>query len=70
VQNHCQVIDADSLGKVRNVKISAYNLNDRSVEEFESRKLKFLGVQYIPACPGFDEINRVFTRFLKISKKE
>ena len=70
VQNHCQVIDADSLGKVRNVKISAYNLNDRSVEEFESRKLKFLGVQYIPACPGFDEINRVFTRFLKISKNE
>jgi carbamoyl-phosphate synthase small subunit len=70
VQNHSWVVDADSLHKIRNIKITGYNLNDRTVEEMESKKLRILGVQYIPASPGFNEVNGVFRRFLKLLRKE
>jgi carbamoyl-phosphate synthase small subunit len=66
VQNHSYVVDTDSLNKIKNVKITGYNLNDRTVEEMESKKLKLLGVQYIPASPGFKEVNSVFRRFAKM----
>jgi carbamoyl-phosphate synthase small subunit len=65
-QNHSYAVDTDSLNKLKVVKITGYNLNDRTVEEMESKKLKFIGVQYIPACPGFNEANSVFRRFLKL----
>jgi len=68
-QNHGVAVDTDSLGKIKDVEITAYNLNDRTVEEFESKKLKLLGVQYIPANPGFSETNPVFTKFLKMTKR-
>lgn len=70
VQNHSWAVDAGSLSKAKDVKITAYNLNDRTVEEMESKKLKFIGVQYNPASPGFEEVNPVFKRFLKILTKE
>lgn len=70
VQNHTYVVDADSLNKIKNVKITALNLNDRTVEEIESKKLKIIGTQYCPASPGFNEVNNVFIRFLKMLKKE
>ncbi|MCX5706933.1 MAG: carbamoyl phosphate synthase small subunit, partial [Candidatus Omnitrophica bacterium] len=70
VQNHGYVVDSESLSKIKNVKITGYNLNDRTVEEFESRKNKFIGAQYIPASPGFAEVNPVFKKFIKILKKE
>jgi carbamoyl-phosphate synthase small subunit len=63
VQNHSYVVDADSLTKIKNIEITAYNLNDRSVEEFESKKLKFLGVQYYPVSPGLEEVNPLFKKF-------
>jgi carbamoyl-phosphate synthase small subunit len=66
VQNHACAVDVDSLAKIKDVKITAYNLNDRTMEEMESKKLKLLGVQYVPASPGFDEVNAVFRRFLKM----
>jgi carbamoyl-phosphate synthase small subunit len=66
VQNHACVVDAASLSKIKDVKITAYNLNDRTVEEMESKKLKIIGVQYIPACPGFNEVNGAFKRFVKM----
>jgi carbamoyl-phosphate synthase small subunit len=66
VQNHSSAVDADSLSKIKGVKVTAYNLNDRTVEEMESKKLKILGVQYIPASPGFNEVNQAFKRFIKI----
>jgi carbamoyl-phosphate synthase small subunit len=66
VQNHGCVVDADSLGKIKKIKVTAYNLNDRTVEEMESASLKLLGVQYIPASPGFNEISHVFKRFVKM----
>jgi carbamoyl-phosphate synthase small subunit len=70
VQNHGLVVDQDSLAKIKELKITAYNLNDRTVEEMESKNLKLLGVQYYPASPGLNEINPVFNKFLKMMKKE
>ena len=69
VQNHAYVIDAPSLLKNKQIKITGYNLNDRTVEEIESKKLKFLGVQYLPVCPGFKEISNVFLRFVKMLRR-
>jgi carbamoyl-phosphate synthase small subunit len=66
VQNHGLVVDQDSLAKIKELKITAYNLNDRTVEEMESKKLRLLGVQYYPASPGLNEINPVFNKFLKM----
>jgi carbamoyl-phosphate synthase small subunit len=65
VQNHSWAVDADSLDKVKYVKITGFNLNDRTVEEIESKKLKLLGVQYVPASPGFNEVNNTFKKFMK-----
>jgi len=70
VQNHGYAVDADSLAKIKDVKITGYNLNDRSVEEIESRRLKLLGVQYVPASPGFSEVNSAFEKFIKMLAKE
>ncbi len=66
VQNHGCVVDSDSFIKMKNVKITAHNLNDRTIEEIESKKFRFLGAQYCPASPGFDEVNSVFKRFAKM----
>jgi len=66
VQNHSYVVDIDSLNKIKQIKITGYNLNDRSVEEMESKKLKLLGLQYIPASPGFAEVNDAFKKFMKM----
>lgn len=70
VQNHSYVVDADSLSKIRDIKITGFNLNDRTIEEIESKKLKLIGIQYYPASPGFNEVNNVFKRFIKILSKE
>jgi carbamoyl-phosphate synthase small subunit len=68
-QNHSYVVDVESLSKIKDVKITAYNLNDRTVEEMESKKLKFIGVQYDPKSPGFSEVNPIFNRFLKMLQR-
>ena len=69
VQNHSYVVDTDSLNKIKHIKIAAFNLNDRTVEEFESKKLKLMGVQYIPASPGFAEVNSALKKFIKMLTK-
>jgi len=69
VQNHTYVVDEDSLSKIKDIKITGYNLNDKSVEEIESKKLKVIGIQYYPVSPGFDEVNDILKRFLKLSKE-
>lgn len=66
VQNHSYVVDIDSLNKIKEIKITGFNLNDRSVEEMESKKLKIIGVQYEPVSPGFNEVNAVFKKFIKM----
>jgi carbamoyl-phosphate synthase small subunit len=65
-QNHSYAVDADSLNRIKEVKITGYNLNDRTVEEIESKKLKLIGVQYLPVSPGFDEVNSIFKKFMKM----
>lgn len=70
VQNHSFAVDTDSLNKIKDVKITSYNLNDRTVEEMENRKLKLIGVQYYPVSPGFNEVNGIFKKFLNLIKKE
>jgi len=69
VQNHSYVVDADSLTKIKGLRITGYNLNDHSVEEMESKTLKLIGIQYYPASPGFNEVNPVFKRFIKLIKE-
>jgi len=66
VQRHSHVVDTDSLNKIRDITITAYNLNDRTVEEMESKKRKCMGVQYTPASPGFNEVNSALKRFIKM----
>lgn len=63
-QNHSFVINAASLKNIKDVKITAQNLNDLTVEEIESKRRKFIGVQYCPLSPGFAEVNPVFPKFL------
>ncbi|MFH1354940.1 MAG: glutamine-hydrolyzing carbamoyl-phosphate synthase small subunit [Candidatus Omnitrophota bacterium] len=69
VQNHSCVVDTDSIAKIKKIKITGFNLNDRSVEEFESRQLRLLAVQYIPVSPGFNEVNPAFNKFLTYLKR-
>lgn len=66
VQNHSCIVDRDSLNKIKDVKITGYNLNDRSVEEIESKKLKLIGIQYCATSPGFEEVNAVFKKFVNL----
>jgi len=70
VQNHSYAVDVDSLNKIKDLKITSFNLNDRTAEEIESKKLKLIGVQYMPVSPGFDEVNNIFKKFIKIISKE
>ncbi len=68
VQNHSFAIDGDSLMQSKDIKVTGYNLNDRTVEEIESKKLKVLGIQYSPASLGPGEAN-IFKRFSKMIKR-
>lgn len=66
VQNHSWVADSNSLKKIKDIKITGFNLNDNTVEEMESKKLKLIGVQYCPVTPGFSEVNPIFKKFIKL----
>jgi len=68
-QSHSYALDAESLPKIKDLKVTEYNLNDRTVERIESKKLRFIGIQYEAKSPGFDEINPVFPSFLKMLKR-
>ncbi len=68
-QNHSYAVDASSLNKIKNIKITANNLNDRSVEAIESKKMKIIAIQYNPVSPGFNEVNNVFKRFIKMMEE-
>lgn len=69
VQNHSFIIDDASLKDKRGIHITLRNINDNSIEEMESKPLKFISTQYYPSSPGFDEVNEVFRRFLKMMPK-
>ncbi|MBU3959008.1 MAG: glutamine-hydrolyzing carbamoyl-phosphate synthase small subunit [Candidatus Omnitrophica bacterium] len=65
-QNHGYVVEKNSLSKIKDVAMTGYHLNDKTVEEMESKKFKLLGVQYYPVSPGFNEVNGVFKKFIKL----
>jgi len=65
-QNHSFVIDDASL-KNKNVNVTLRNVNDNTIEEMESKSLKFISVQYNPVSPGFDEINEAFKKFVAMA---
>jgi len=65
-QNHGYVMDHDALGKVKGLKVTAYNLNDHTPEEIESKALKLIGAQYIPVSSGFSQLNPVLIKFNKL----
>lgn len=69
VQNHSLVVDDDSINNIKDIKITLYNVNDKTIEEIESEELKFISTQYYPVSPGFDEVNEVFKRFLNITNR-
>jgi len=69
VQNHGYVIDHDSLRKIKELKVTAYNLNDHTIEEIESKRLKLVGVQYNLVTPGFDQVSAVLIKFSKLLKE-
>jgi len=67
VQNHSFVVDEASLKGKKEISVTLKNVNDETVEELESKSLKFIACQYYPSSPGFDEVNQVFRRFIGIS---
>lgn len=69
VQNHSWVLEEDSIKGRGDIEITLRNLNDNSIEEMESGRLRFLSTQYYPVSPGFGEVNEVFERFLGMIKK-
>jgi len=69
VQNHSYVINESSIKSKKNATITMRNVNDNSIEEMESKQLKFISTQYNLVSPGFDEVNGAFIRFLKIAGK-
>ena len=64
VQNHGCVIDEASL-KGKNVEITWRNLNDKTIEGIQNKRLKAKGVQFCLAPPGFKEVNPVLEEFIK-----
>ncbi|MDD5066408.1 MAG: glutamine-hydrolyzing carbamoyl-phosphate synthase small subunit [bacterium] len=66
VQNHDFVVDENSLKKIKDVRITLRNLNDNTIEEMESRPLKFISTQYYPTGPESCEVNPVFKRFISL----
>jgi len=66
VQNHEYAIDNNSLRRIKEIKATAYNLNDHTIEEIESKKLKIMGVAYNPVSAGFDQVNPILIKFNKL----
>ena len=65
-QNHEYIIDNNSLRKIKEIKVTAYNLNDHTIEEIESKKLKIIATAYNPVSAGFDQVNTVLIKFSKL----
>ena len=64
-QNHSFAVDEKFI-KNPKVTVTLRNINDKTVEEMESRALKFISTQYLPVSPGFEEVNEAFVRFVKL----
>lgn len=68
-QNHSFAVDVDSIPD-KNVELTHINLNDRTVEGMEHKKLPIFSVQYHPeAAPGPHDANHLFDKFIKMMEK-
>ena len=63
VQNHSYVIDESSLNG-RDIEITWRNINDKTIEGIENKKLNAVGYQFYPASPGMGEVNFVLEEFV------
>ena len=68
-QNHGFAVDVDSIPD-KNVVLSHINLNDRTCEGMEHKKIPVFSVQYHPeAAPGPHDAAHHFDKFLNMMKK-
>ena len=68
-QNHGFAVDMDSI-RDKKVALTHINLNDRTCEGMEHKKLPVFSVQYHPeAAPGPHDATHHFDRFLKLMEK-
>jgi len=65
VQNHSYVLEKGIERKCRDLKVTLRNVNDKTIERIESKKLKLLSVQYSTKSPGSGEVNEVLETFVK-----
>jgi carbamoyl-phosphate synthase small subunit len=63
VQNHALVVDEKTLDK--SVEITERNLNDKTVEKMQSKKLKFISVQYYLLGLSSGKPNKTLTEFIE-----
>lgn len=68
-QNHGFAVDVDSIPD-KNVELTHINLNDRTCEGMEHKKLPVFSVQYHPeAAPGPHDASHHFDKFIDMMKK-
>ncbi len=68
-QNHGFAVDVDSIPD-KNVVLTHINLNDRTCEGMEHKKLPIFSVQYHPeAAPGPHDANHHFDHFIEMMEK-
>jgi carbamoyl-phosphate synthase small subunit len=69
-QNHGYAVDEDSIDK-KELSVTQFNMNDKTIEGLEHRDLDIMSVQYHPeAHPGpFDTEKIYFDRVVKTMKK-
>ena len=66
-QNHGFAVKENSLG--RDINISSYNLNDKTVEGIQHKNFPIFSVQYHPeASPGPQDSDYLFEKFVKLMK--
>jgi len=68
VQNHGYVVTDNITKKNREVVVTLRNVNDKTVERLESRKLKIISTQYIPQPSERNQASEVLTSFLEMAK--
>jgi len=69
VQNHGFCVDIDTLNK-KDVAITYINLNDKTLEGMEHKKLPIFSVQFHPeAAPGPKDAEYLFEKFVELMKK-
>ena len=68
-QNHGFAVDVDSIPD-KNVELTHINLNDRTCEGMENKKIQVFSVQYHPeAAPGPHDASHHFDKFITMMKK-